>query len=289
MMDDLTRDFAAFAQDKRADLIGFAPIERFDDVPPEHHPASVFPECRTVVVVGKRITRGTLRGVEEGTQLDLYGQYGLSWLADRMLAITTIALATWLEDDRWEASPVQDLPPQTPPSGVRVKPDLPPPNVMIDVREAAVRAGVGEIGYCGEILTPQYGPRQRFQLILTDAPLEPTPLLEEPVCDLCRECMRSCPMGAWTEGAERVVTVCGKEMTVAEIDFGQCRKCRNGARPNPHHPAGNPDRLAALCVRSCVAHLESAGRVENAFAEPFRKRPAWQIDDLGNTSLQDQV
>jgi epoxyqueuosine reductase QueG len=275
-MDALTTEFLEFAREKRADLVGTAPIERFDDVPAEHHPASVFPECRSVIAVGKRITRGTLRGIEEGTQFDLYGQYGLSWLADRMLAITTITLATWLEDRRFEACPIQDLAPQIPPSGIPVRPGLPPPNVMIDVRAAAVRAGLGEIGYCDEVLTPQFGPRQRFQLILTDAPLAPTPLLAEPVCDLCKACMESCPLGAWDETKDGPIALAGKAMTVAGIDYGKCRQCRNGAQPNPHHPAGKPDRLGALCVRTCVAHLDEAGRLENAFANPFRKRPTWQ-------------
>jgi len=284
-MSDLTQDFLSFAQEKRADLIGFAPIERFDDVPPEHHPRSIFPECRTVVVIGKRITRGTLRGIEEGTQFDLYGQFGQSWLADRMLAITTITLATWLEDNQWEACPIQDLPPQVPASGVAVNPDLPPPNVMIDVRQAAVRAGVGEIGYCGEVLTPEYGPRQRFQLILTDAPLNATPMLADPVCDGCHACMEICPMGAWGEDA--AVTISEKTMTVAGVDYGKCRSCKNGALPNPSHPAGNPDRLGALCVRTCVDHLEETGRVTNQFGKPFRKRPAWQIDHLGNKSVRE--
>lgn len=274
-MDSLTREFLEFAKERRADLVGFAPIERFDDVPAEHHPRSIFPECRTVIAVAKRITRGTLRGIEEGTQFDLYGQYGLSWLADRMLAITTITLATWLEDHRWEACPIQDLSPLIPPSGVPVRSGLPPPNVMIDVRAAAVRAGLGEIGYCGEVLTPEYGPRQRFQLILTDAPFEPTPLLGEPVCDLCRDCMRDCPLDAWDEAGDRTVSMAGKAMTVASVDFAKCRQCKNGALPNPHHPAGVPDRLGALCVRTCVAHLDATGRLQNAFVNPFRKRPVW--------------
>ncbi|MBM3497845.1 MAG: hypothetical protein FJX74_04155 [Armatimonadetes bacterium] len=274
-MPTLTSDFLDFARDKRADLLGIAPIERFDDVPGDHHPTSIFPECRSVVVVGKRITRGTLRGIEEGTQFDLYGQYGLAWLADRMLAITTITLATWLEDQRFEACPIQDLSPEIPPSGIAVRPDLPAPNVMIDVRAAAVRAGLAEIGYCGEVLTPQFGPRQRFQLILTDAPLEPTPMLAEPVCDRCRACMESCPLGAWDAAGDVSITLSGKTMAVAGIDYAQCRQCRNGAQPNPHHPAGRPDRLGALCVRTCVAHLDETGRLRNAFVTPFRKRPVW--------------
>lgn len=283
-MDSLTQDLRAYAAEKRVDLLGIAPLDRFDDVPPEHHPRSIFPEARSVIVLAKRITRGTLRGVEEGTQLELYGQFGQSWLADRMLAITTIALAAWLEDRRWEAVPIQDLPPQTPPSGVRVTPDLPAPNVMIDVRAAAVRAGLGELGWSGELLTPRFGPRQRCQLILTDAPLTPDPLLAEPVCDRCGQCAASCPLGALA--GEQVVTLGGQRMTLANIDYNACRACRNGARPNPHHSAGLPDRLAAVCTRTCVDHLERAGRVEQ-FAQPFRVRPAWQIDRQGVTGLQE--
>ncbi|OGV70830.1 MAG: hypothetical protein A3K19_26945 [Lentisphaerae bacterium RIFOXYB12_FULL_65_16] len=288
-MDKFTQAFKEFAVEKRVDLLGFAPIERFDGVPAKHHPKSIFPETKTVIVLGKRITRGTLRGVEEGTQFDIYGQYGLSWLSDRMLAITTIAVATYLEDNRWEAVPLQDLPPQIPPSGVPVKPELPAPNVMVDAKDAAVRAGVGEIGYCGELLTPQYGPRQRLQMILTDAPFAASPILEKPVCDKCKQCAKTCPLGAFASGKEKAVTVCGKSMAVAEVDYAICRRCQNGARPNPYHGAGLPDRLGALCVRSCVDHLERSNRVENCFSNEFRKRPAWQCDIIGRPSLQQSV
>jgi epoxyqueuosine reductase QueG len=285
-MSDLTAEFAQYARERRADLLGVASIERFDGVPAAHHPAAIFPECRNVVVVGKRIPRGALRGIEEGTQFDLYGQYGLFWLKDRMLAITTIALATWLEDQGWEACPVQDLPPEVPPSGVAVSDAVPPPNVMIDVAHAAVRAGLGEIGWCGELLTPGFGPRQRCQLILTDAPLDATPLLDEPVCDHCRACEHDCPLGAFT-GEARSLTLAGKTMQVAAIDPAVCRSCQNGACPNPSHPSGRPDRLGALCVRSCLHHLEQDGRIANALENPFRKRPAWARDARGNVAFLD--
>jgi len=287
MDEQLTQAFREFAAEKRADLLGVAPIERFEAVPAEHHPRSIFPEVRSVVAVGKRIPRGALRGVEEGTQFDVYSMYGRTWLTDRMLALTTISLATFLEDRRCEAVPLQDLPPQVPPSGVAVKPDLPPPNVMVDVKDAAVRAGLGQIGYCGELLTPQFGPRQRLQLIMTDAELAPTPVCEESVCDQCHACAATCPLDAFRPGQDRSVEVCGQTMTVADIDYGACRKCKNGAGPNPHHPAGLPDRLAALCVRSCVDHLDRAGLIENCFATPLRVRPAWQVDRNGEPSLQE--
>jgi epoxyqueuosine reductase len=284
-MNQLTQDFLAFAKEKRADLVGIAPIERFADVAPNHHPSSIFPETKSVIVLGKRITRGTLRGLEEGTQFDIYGQYGLSWLKDRMLAILTIDLATWLEDNRWECSPIQDLDPAIPPSGVKVTADRPAPNVMIDMRDAAVRAGLGEIGYSGEVLTPQYGPRQRFQLILTDAELTPTPMPTEAVCDQCGLCAKSCPLGAFV--GETTMTIAGREMPVAEINYAVCRSCGNGARGNGDHPAGRADRLGALCTRTCVHHLDQEKRIENALETPFRNRPAWQRNAQGQVSIVD--
>ncbi len=286
-MDEFTRDFMQFAEEKRADLIGIAPIERFRGVPATHHPCAIFPETKSVIVVGKRITRGTLRGVEEGTQFDIYGQYGLSWLCDRMLAITTITLATWIEDHCWEAVPLQDLPPQIPPSGVPVRPDLPAPNVMVDAKDGAVRAGLGEIGYSGELLTPQFGPRQRVQMILTDAVMAPTPVCDTAVCTECKQCAATCPLDAISATESDCVEICGKTMTVGEIDYGVCRRCQNGTRGNPYHSAGLPDRLGALCNRSCVQSLEQEGRVSNSFSAPFRKRPAWQRDAFGRASLQE--
>jgi len=286
-MKEFTHAFTQFARERRVDMVGIAPIERFEGIPAAHHPCSIFPEAKSVIVIGKRITRGTLRGLEEGTQMDIYGQYGLSWLADRMLAITTITLATWIEDHRWEAVPLQDLPPQVPPSGVAVAPNLPAPNVMVDAKDAAVRAGLGEIGYCGELLTPQFGPRQRVQMILTDAVMDPSPLWDTPVCTGCKQCALTCPLGAIPRDSGKTIEIRGKSMEVADVDYDLCRTCQNGARENPNHPAGLPDRLGALCMRSCVQSLEQASRVENTFDVPFRKRAPWQKDEIGRVSLQE--
>lgn len=272
-----TSEFKAYARQVGADLIGIADIERFTDVAANRHPSSIFPEARSVVMIGKRITRGTLRGVEEGTQFDLYSQYGRNWLSNRFLAMCTFKAAEYLEDNGWESVPVPDLPPQVPPLGVPVREGQPAPNVMIDFEDAAVRAGLGEIGLCGVLLTPEFGPRQRVQLIITDAPLVPDPLLAEPVCNRCIETEEVCPMGAIHVEDIQERVICGKSMPVARIDYSRCRGCANGAAPNPHYASGLPDRLAAFCIRSCVDQLETAGRVNNTFKNPFRQRRPWQV------------
>jgi epoxyqueuosine reductase QueG len=272
-----TQQFKAHARSVGADLLGIAPIARFDELPAGKRPTAIFPDARSVVVVGKRIARGALRGVEEGTQFELYQLFGRDWLNNRVLATATFRTAEFLEEHGWEAAPLPNLPPETPPMGIAVRPHQPPPNVMLDFDDAAVRAGLGEIGRCGWLLTPQFGPRQRVQLILTDAELEADPLLKDAVCDHCLGGISVCPLGALSLEQERALRVSGKEMRVAEVDYAKCQSCRNGAEPNRLHPAGKPDRLAAACARACLHHLEERGRLANIFHNPFRKRPAWAV------------
>ena len=71
-------------------------------------------------------------------------------------------------------------------------------------------------------------------------------------------------------------------MTVAVIDYDKCRVCKNGACPNRFTPKGKPDRVAALCNRTCLCHLEAEDRTENRFEQAFRKRDAWALNASGS-------
>lgn len=272
-----TEELKAYAKSVGVDLIGIAGIGRFDGVAPEHHPSSIFPEAKSVIVLGKRIVRGALRGVEEGTQIANYRMYGYSWLENRFLAVLTFKVAEYLEHDGWEAIPIANLPPQIPAMGVPVAEGKPAPNVMVDVDAAAVRAGLGEIGYLNVFLSPQFGPRQRLQAIITDAELLEDPLFSGEICDRSKELASLCPLQAIDASKEQVVDICGKKMKVATINYKRCRGCQNGAAPNRHHPAGLPDRIAAVCMRSDLERLEKQGRLANKFNAPFRKREAWTV------------
>jgi epoxyqueuosine reductase QueG len=61
-------------------------------------------------------------------------------------------------------------------------------------RHAATRAGLGEFGYNNLVLTPQFGPRQRFNSVVTNAPLAADPLIDRPIClrDACQLCQKAC-------------------------------------------------------------------------------------------------
>lgn len=264
-----------YARQAGADIFGVADIKRFDELPFEKHPKAIFPEVKSVIVIGRRITRGTLRSVEEGTNFSNYTLFGYDWLDNRFIALTTFRISEFLEDNGWEAVPLSNLPPEIPPMGVKVRKETPPPNVFLDFDDAAVRAGLGEIGYCGVFLTPEFGPRQRIQMILTDAEIEPNPIYSKKICLYGEGCNGVCPLGAFK--GEKELVIAGKKMIVADINYKKCASCKNGAMPNRYHPAGKPDRLASLCVRSCADILEKKARIKNRFQMPFRVRKEWSI------------
>ena len=269
------------------DLIGFAGRERFVDVDAQHNPFSIFPEGKTVILLGKRICRGSLRGVEEGTNFGDYNLFGKNWLEDEFLSLACYNLVRVLEDEGWEAVPLFPNPSEITPAGVSVAEGRPAPNVFPDFDYAAVACGLAEIGLSGIVLTPEYGSRQRFHMIITDAEIESSPLLERSVCTKCGKCADICPLGAIDKENTVEIDVCGKKMTVASVNYDLCKICKNGACKNRFADYAKPDRIAALCNRTCLCELEENGNLGNRFENPFRKRTHWAIGERGPVTGRD--
>lgn len=270
----------------KIDLIGFAGKERFEGIDPQHNPFSIFPEGNTVIMLGKRICRGALRGVEEGTNFGDYALFGRNWLEDEFLSLACYDLVRVLEDNGWEACPIFPNPSELGPQGVSVAEGRPAPNVYPDFDYAAVACGLGEIGRNGLLLTPEFGSRQRFHMIITDAKIESSPLFEGHICDACGKCAESCPLGAIDIDNTVEVDVCGKKMQIAGIDYDLCKTCKNGACINRLAPMAKPDRVAALCNRTCLCHLEEEELLSNKFENSFRQREAWRVDGKGTVATR---
>ena len=128
-MNRLQELITAAAQKEGIDLIGFAGRDRFEGVDAQHNPFSIFPEGKTVIMLGKRVCRGTLRGVEEGTNFGDYRMFGSNWLEDEFLALACYNMTRVLEDEGYEACPLFPNDPATAPQGVAVAPGRPAPNV----------------------------------------------------------------------------------------------------------------------------------------------------------------
>lgn len=267
------------AESLGVDLIGFGGRGRFLETPLEENPFSIFPEGETVILLGKRITRGALRGIEEGTNFGDYSLFGSSWLDDNFNSAMCYEMTRYLEDMGYEAVPVFPNPTQAKGMGIPTSEGKIAPNVTPDFSYAAVACGLGEIGYCQEVLTPRFGPRQRWQMIITDAVIEEDPILDMKICTQCKKCAEICPLGAMA--GSKKIEICGKVMETAIVDLNLCKKCKNGAFPNRLLKDARPDRLGALCIRTCVDELDD---ISNAFENPFRKRDAWAIDIYDKSS-----
>lgn len=216
-----------------ADLCGIASVERFAGAPQETHPHSLYPEARSVIVCASRILKGSYRGIQEGTDWSAYWIYGYGSGIYSSLGGADRAVEALLEDHGYEAVPASGrhtLVDEAPPSREPLGPGRLPPEVTLHMRIAAALAGLGELGWSKVFLTPEFGPRQRFTILLTDAELEPDPLLEESLCDHCRLCERTCP-GSALGGERESITVEGREFSWGAVDCGKCKLTHWGLNP----------------------------------------------------------
>jgi len=303
-----------------ADIVGIASMDRFEGAPKQMDPRYIFPDAKAMIVLGFRILRGCLRGIEEGTFFSAYssmGYAGINWIRQPMVLWN---FCNMLEDEGYEAVPlhnnmpwlnadVNDINPgiaeQMREGWSRpVSPDKPAPDVFVHMRIAAFCAGLGEIGYSKMFLTPEFGPRQRLAAVMTDAPLEPDPLFEGKLCDRCMLCARDCTGQAISKTKTVKVTVAGRELEWADIDFERCSRYFCGAskeynpfmvtpedeetfkqnvgiaahyKVKPIHEYGRALEGARGCIRACMMHLEEQGKLKNSFKEPFRRGKPWRL------------
>ena len=269
------------ARDLGADLVGLADPARLADEPEEKRPQSIFPEVATVIVLGRRITRGTVRGIEEATNHHNYKSFGVTWLEDQYLSRTAFELTCFLEDIGYEACPVFAYPSDMKAMGVPLREGAPAPNVLPDARVAAVAAGLGEVGRLGDLITPEFGPLQKLSLILTDAPMTADAPRGFGFCDGCAACAEACPLEAAKVERQSEVTRGGVTWSEFDFDAARCGVCKNGALPPRFPGSSRVERIPAACGRACLASLEERGKLTRAFANPFRVRPPWSVDAFG--------
>ena len=325
-------DVKARAKECGADIVGIASMDRFEGLPKAMEPRSICPDAKSMVVLGFRIFRGTLRGIEEGTFFTSYNLMGVAGTRWVFQPVTLWRFTKVLEDAGYESMPIPDNFPwcnidEVDPDELGqgfidvnpsvygktngtwsrpVSPDRPAPDVFFQLRIAAFCAGLGEIGYSGMFLTPEYGPRQMFAAVLTDADLEPDPLYDGTLCDRCMECVKQCPGKAISDTETVRVRVAGRELEWGKLDFAECsvayhggaeahnpfmvsEKDKEGFQKQPY-PESKKYKLGPIlwngralggmrgCQMACIRHLEEQGKLTNTFKVPFPKKDWYQAD-----------
>lgn len=182
-------DVKAVAREFGADLVGISPVERFSNAPLRLSPQGHLPTAKSVVVAGIHIPDACLElGGEPVPHNWGTGQAG--GLTNAMLERLAFAVAKRLEAEGYLSVPI----PQT--AIWRYQPFKEIDNCLtpdLSHIHAAAAAGLGEIGYHGLLLTPEYGDRIRLVTVITEAELEPDPLYDgPPLCDRCMLCVKHC-------------------------------------------------------------------------------------------------
>ena len=185
------RDFAL--RELNADLVGFADRARYANAPARLSPQGLMPESRSVIVMAIHHPDAAIElGGREHPQV--IGPYCIQYFMNSRLDEMSYRMGLFLQARGWRAVPIVS-------SNIwrykgykemteQFAPDL-------SHLHAAVASGLAEFGYNGLAITPEYGARQRYVSIVTDAPLAPTPLLEPgSVCDNCMLCRKHCLSGA---------------------------------------------------------------------------------------------
>jgi ferredoxin len=69
----------------------------------------------------------------------------------------------------------------------------------VDIKRIATSASLGAIGKNSLVITPEFGPRARFSVVLSDTLIEPDEKREFDFCEGCSACIEACPSGAITD------------------------------------------------------------------------------------------
>ncbi|NLW49744.1 MAG: hypothetical protein GXY85_02730 [Candidatus Brocadiaceae bacterium] len=243
----ITKDaIREFALSRGLELFGVANIERFENAPKRMHPASIYPETKSVIVVGRQIVRGGWRGIEEGTYWPNYTYFDYHGLLNTLfIPLPLYETACFIEDHGYEAVPYYPgVPREADPRDRKLRDDV-QSDVQISIRIAGVAAGVGEMGWSKVFLTKRFGPRQRLAAIFTDLELEPDPLIEpNSICRLDMSCVKGCP-GAIPhikEGKFVEITIEDKTYRWGDVDMGKCTLIFHGGDPrvSPFIPKSMP-------------------------------------------------
>ncbi|MBN1553402.1 MAG: hypothetical protein JXA11_01555 [Phycisphaerae bacterium] len=225
-----------FALRQGLDLVGVANIERFDGAPERMHPASIMPHAKSVIVVIRRILRGNWRGIEEGTYWPNYTYFGYHGLLNSFfIPMPLYETACFIEDFGWEAVPYYPGAPEVMPPDEPIRPGAVAPDVHLAIRIAGMAAGLGEMGWSKVFMTKKFGPRVRLHAIITDAELQPDPLVEPgSLCNRCMACVKGCPSSAIPhvkEGRTVKVQIEDKIYEWGDVRMGRCTLSYHGGDP----------------------------------------------------------
>ncbi len=163
-----------------ADLIGFAPIERFNKFATKNQPQASLKDARTVIVIGMHMVDPALDLWIHPDEWKQQGKPSRAW-EDEILRGVAYRLVLFLERAGYRSEVV-------------------PYEPSLYLKEAGYYAGLGAFGKNNLLINPSYGPNIRLRALTTVASFTPSPLINKDFCGNCSRCIKACPPNALENG-----------------------------------------------------------------------------------------
>lgn len=215
-----------YAKNLGASLVGFAPAarwEEFNEVEEPYRPQAIWPDTKTVIVLGVPVLLPILETTPSINYVVLYDTTNI--LLDQI----AYRLAVYLNDHGYGSIFL----PRDGYGDIQVLVEK--PAAAFSQVFAAKYAGLGTIGYNHTLLNEKYGPRVRYVAVFTQLETEGDPVMEKELCCGCRLCQKLCPSQAFTarEGS-----------LIANMDKKACARHHANLRGEHRYPCG-------ICIKVC--------------------------------------
>jgi len=177
-------------------LVGFAPVERWSKppkelpnnfnewIPKEFWPNSIYPDVKTVIVIGLPVQ---LPIVETAPSIYYHEHYET---VNILLDTKAYEISNFLTEIGYPSIYL----PRDGYGDIDIL--LKKPFAFFSHKHAAFLAGMGSFGENNVLLTKEYGPRVRFTSIFTTAQIEGDKITGVNLCNHCQQCVSKCPVNA---------------------------------------------------------------------------------------------
>ncbi len=216
-------------------MVGFAPVERWakppdelpnefsEWIPEEFWPQSIYPEAKTVIVIGLPVQLPIVETAPSIYYHELYKTVNI------LLDTKAYEVSNYLTEKGYPSISL----PRDGYGDIEVL--LKNPSAFFSHKHAAYLAGMGSFGENNVVLTEEYGPRVRFNSIFTTAKIEGSPIIGTNLCTHCHRCVEHCPVNA---------ILVENGTNIQPIDKISCASRSKNLRKEFRSPCG-------ICIKVC--------------------------------------
>jgi len=220
---ELAEEIRSFLRLEGGDLVGFADLQSL--------PVDVRYDLPYGISIAVVLDPGIIRRIINGPDVDYLLEYRR---VNELLSLLGKKVSSFLEGKGFRAECF---------SATNTGIDWDTLSTNLPHKTVATRAGLGWIGKCALLITPEYGSAVRITSVLTDAELPAgTPKVHSD-CRDCHACVDICPGNA--------VTGLDWEVGMSRDQLYDPFKCREVAQRWQREREGITDNICGMCIATC--------------------------------------